>query len=114
MEDPSVVGNKAPLAPDVTYNLGAQWRQPLSDNLALALRADYQHIGETFWEPYNTTSRDPVDLVDLRIGLEAEKWAVTAWSKNLTDEKYNAEFSPGGFLFRALPIRYGVEFSYEF
>jgi iron complex outermembrane receptor protein len=114
MEDPSVVGNKAPLAPDVTYNLGAQWRQPLSDKMSLALRADYQHIGETYWEPYNTTSRDPVDLVDLRLGLESEKWAVTAWSKNLTDEKYNAEFSPGGFLFRALPLRYGVEFSFSF
>jgi len=114
MEDPSVIGNKPPLAPDVTYNLGAQWRQPVGSNLFLALRADYQHIGRTYWEPYNTTSRDPIDLVDLRLGLEGEKWAVTAWSKNLTDEKYNAEFSPGGFLFRALPIRYGVEFSYDF
>jgi iron complex outermembrane receptor protein len=114
MEDPSVKGNKPPLAPDVTYNLGAQWKQPLGNNLALALRADYQHIGRTYWEPYNTTSRDPVDLVDLRLGLEGGKWAVTAWSKNLTDEKYNAEFSPGGFLFRALPLRYGVEFSYDF
>lgn len=114
MEDPSVVGNKAPLAPDLTYNLGAQWRQPLGGNVALAVRADYQHIGETYWEPYNVTSRDPVDLVDLRIGVESDKWAVTAWSKNLTDEKYNAEFSPGGFLFRALPQRYGVEFSYSF
>jgi iron complex outermembrane recepter protein len=114
MEDPSVKGNKPPLAPDVTYNLGAQWRQPVGNNLSLALRADYQHIGRTYWEPYNTTSRDPIDLVDLRLGLEGEKWAVTAWSKNLTDEKYNAEFSPGGFLFRALPLRYGVEFSYDF
>ena len=114
MEDPSVIGNQAPLVSKNTYNLGAQWRQPVGSNLAVALRADLQHIGETWWEPYNTTSRDPIDLVDLRLGLEGEKWAVTAWSKNLTDEKYNAEFSPGGFLFRALPLRYGVEFSYDF
>src|SRR6188768_1466989 len=114
MEDPSVIGNQAPLVSKNTYNLGAQWRQPFSDKLAFTLRADYQHTGETWWEPYNTTSRDPIDLVDLRLGLQGEKWAVTAWSKNLTDEKYNAEFSPGGFLFRALPLRYGVEFSYDF
>jgi iron complex outermembrane recepter protein len=114
MEDPSVIGNNAPLVSDVTYNLGAQWRQPLGEKLALALRADYRHVGRTWWEPYNTTSRDPIDLVDLRIGLEGEKWAVTGWSTNLTDEEYNAEFSPGGFLFRALPQRYGVEFSYSF
>jgi iron complex outermembrane recepter protein len=114
MEDPSVIGNNAPLVSDVTYNLGAQWRQPLGESLALALRADYRHVGRTWWEPYNVTSRDPIDIVDLRLGLEGEKWAVTAWSQNLTDEEYNAEFSPGGFLFRALPLRYGIEFSYSF
>jgi iron complex outermembrane receptor protein len=114
MEDPSVIGNEAPLVSDVTYNLGAQWRQPFSDSLAFTLRADYRHIGRTWWEPYNTTTRDPIDLVDLRLGLEGEKWAVTAWSQNLNDEIYNAEFSPGGFLFRALPQRYGIEFTYDF
>jgi hypothetical protein len=38
----------------------------------------------------------------------------TAWSKNLTDKKYNAEFSTGGFLWRALPRRYGVDFTFKF
>jgi len=114
MEDPSVIGNQAPLVSDITANLGAQYRHPLGDALDLSVRADWQHTGETWWEPYNVTSRDPIDLVDLRVGLEADKWALTAWSKNLTDEEYNAEFSPGGFLFRALPIRYGLEFTYSF
>ncbi|HEV8442791.1 MAG TPA: TonB-dependent receptor [Steroidobacteraceae bacterium] len=114
MEDPAVIGNEAPLVSRYTANVGAQWKQPVGGNLNLAVRVDYQRIGETWWEPYNVTSRDPIDLVDLRIGLEGEKWAVTAWSKNLNDEKYNAEFSPGGFLFRALPQRYGLEFSYNF
>ncbi len=114
MEDPSVIGNQAPLVSEDTWNLGAQWRQPIGSSLHLAVRADYVHTGETWWEPYNLTSRDPIDIVDLRVGLEADKWAVTAWSKNLTDEKYNAEFSPGGFLFRALPLRYGLEFTYSF
>jgi len=114
MEDPTVIGNQAPLVSENTYNLGAQYRPALGSNLHLAIRADYSHVGETWWEPYNVTSRAPVDLVDLRVGLEAEKWSVTAWSKNLTDEEYNAEFSPGGFLFRALPLRYGLEFSYSF
>ena len=114
MEDPSVIGNQAPLVSRVTYNLGAQWRQPMTDSLDFTLRADYRHVGETWWEPYNTTSRDPIDLIDLRVGVEGEKWAVTGWSQNLGDEEYNAEFSPGGFLFRALPQRYGVEFSYKF
>jgi iron complex outermembrane receptor protein len=114
MEDPSVIGNEAPLVSEETANLGLQYRQPIGGNMEATVRADYRHIGRTWWEPYNTTSRNPVDLVDARISLEAERWSVTAWSKNLTDEKYNAEFSPGGFLFRALPRRYGIEFGYKF
>jgi len=114
MEDPSVIGNEAPLVSEVTGNFGIQYRRPIGDSLTLALRADYRHTGRTWWEPYNSTSRDPIDLVDARIGLEADRWSATLWSRNLTDEKYNAEFSPGGFLFRALPRRYGVEFGYKF
>ena len=58
--------------------------------------------------------RDPLSLLDARVGLSGGQWTVTAWGKNLTDKKYNAEFSPGGFLFRALPRRYGVELDYRF
>jgi iron complex outermembrane recepter protein len=118
MEDRSVVGNEAPLVTRDTINAGFQYRQPLSNALNLTFRVDYNRIGETWWEPYNLTSRDPLDLVDARISLGGEKWAVTAWSKNLTDEEYNTEFSPApagsGFLFKALPRRYGLELMYKF
>jgi iron complex outermembrane recepter protein len=55
----------------------------------------------------------------LRMALQSQKWSVTAWSKNLTNRNYNAEFSPGnvggaGFLWRALPRRYGVDLDYKF
>jgi iron complex outermembrane receptor protein len=114
MEDPSVVGNKPPLLTKDTVGAGFQYRQPLVDGLNGTLRLDYQQIGRTWWDPYNVTSRDPVNLVDLRAGLEGERWTVTAWSKNLTNKIYNAEFSTGGFLWRALPRRYGVDFTYKF
>jgi len=114
MEDPSVIGNEAPLVSRDTLNLGAQVSQPLSAGLELLLRADWQRIGRTWWEPYNTTSRDPVSLLDARAGISGANWSVTAWGRNLTDKRYNAEFSPGGFLFRALPRRYGLEFEYSF
>jgi iron complex outermembrane receptor protein len=119
MADPTVVGNQAPLVSKNTVNAGAQYRQPLADGLNGTIRLDYQEIGRTWWEPYNITSRNPVSLVDLRLGLQAEKWTLTAWSKNLTNKIYNAEFSPGnvggaGFLWRALPRRYGVDLDYRF
>jgi iron complex outermembrane recepter protein len=114
MEDPSVIGNHAPLVTEDTLNLGAQYTHPLGDDFNLLLRADFQRLGRTWWEPYNLTSRDPVSLLDARVGISGSRWSLTAWGRNLTDEKYNTEFSPGGFLFKALPARYGVEFNYRF
>ena len=114
MEDPKVIGNQAPLVSRTTFNAGFQYRQPLVDDLTGTLRLDYQNIGRTWWDPYNVTSRDPVNLVDLRVGVQTPRWTVTAWSKNLTNTLYNAEFSPGGFLWRALPRRYGIDFEFHF
>jgi iron complex outermembrane receptor protein len=113
--DPSVIGNKAPLVSDNTVNAGAQYRRPLgSSNLELSLRADYERIGDTYWEPYNTTVRNPVNLLDLRIGLHGENWSLVGWERNVNDVHYNAEFSPGGFVFKAKPQRWGVDFTKNF
>ncbi|MEX1994476.1 MAG: TonB-dependent receptor [Steroidobacteraceae bacterium] len=114
MEDSSVIGNEAPLVSRATANVGLQYVVAVGSALDLSFRGDYRHTGRTWWEPYNLTSRNSVNILDGRIGLEAERWSATLWGRNLTDEEYNQEFSPGGFLFRALPIRYGVEFEYRF
>jgi iron complex outermembrane receptor protein len=114
MEDPTVVGNKPPLLTKDTINAGFQYHHPVGDGLNGVLRFDYQGIGRTWWDPYNVTSRDPVNLLNLRAGLDADRWSVTAWSKNLTNKLYNAEFSPGGFLWRAPPRRYGLDFTFKF
>jgi iron complex outermembrane recepter protein len=107
-------GHQAPLVSRTTTNLGAQYRQPLPGELTGTIRLDFQNIGRTWWDPQNDTSRDPVSLINLRLGLQGEKWSVAAWSKNLTNKIYNAEFSPGGFLWRAPPRRFGVDFDYRF
>ncbi len=114
MADPTVLGNQAPLVSRDTINTGFQYRQPLSSGLTGTVRLDFNDIGRTWWDPYDSTSRNPVPLVNLRLGLQGDKWTVTAWSKNLTNTIYNAEFSPGGFLWRAPPRTYGVDFDYRF
>jgi iron complex outermembrane receptor protein len=129
--NPADVGNEAPLVSEYTFNVGAQWRHALGmwDGVGLFLRADYQIIGPTYWYPDNFTTRHPVNLLDLRGGLEGENWAITAWSKNVNDEEYNAEWSPGpnfgafpfpnpgysnNFVFKAQPRTWGVDFTYRF
>jgi iron complex outermembrane recepter protein len=113
--DPAAIGNEAPLISRYTYNLGAQYRSALGvGDIGILARADYRRTGRTWWEPFNTTSRDPIDLVDVRLGIEGERWSLVGFAENLFDEEYNAEFSPGGFVFKARPRRYGAELSYRF
>ncbi|MDX2210500.1 MAG: TonB-dependent receptor [Sphingopyxis sp.] len=112
--DPAAIGNEAPLISRYTYNLGAQFTPELGGDIEGLLRVDYRRTGKTWWEPFNTTVRSPVDLVDLRAGIKGDNWALTGFATNLFNEKYNAEFSPGGFVFKARPRIYGVEASYSF
>ena len=113
--DASVIGNEAPQISRYTLNLGAQYAGPISDTVDGLLRIDYRRTGKTWWEPFNTTVRNPVDIVDARAGITLQNGlSVTAFAQNLFDETYNAEFSPGGFVFRARPARYGFEVGYKF
>ena len=112
--DPVAIGNEAPLISRYTYNLGAQFTPELGAGLKGLFRVDYRRTGKTWWEPFNTTVRAPVDLVDARVGVNSDSWSVAAFASNLFNEKYNAEFSPGGFVFKARPRIYGLEASYKF
>lgn len=125
--DPNDVGNQAPLVSKYTVNLGAQITGglPFGDGLTYFIRPDFQIIGDTYWYPDNFTVRRPVNLLNLRAGFGSDAWTVTAWSRNLTDEKYNAEWSPGpqffpnpgytnNFVFKAQPLVWGLDFTYRF
>ena len=118
---PALEGNQAPLVTEDTVNLGLQYRRQLGGSgLGLLLRGDYHRMGDTWWDPANTTVRRPVNLLDLRIGIEADTWSIIGWQKNANDVSWNTEWSPGppgavgGFLWPALPKRYGVDFIKRF
>ncbi len=120
--DPADKGNQAPLVSEYTLNVGLNYAYPLNilGGASAIARIDYQRIGDTWWDQHNISTRSPVDLVDVRLGLDArDDWSLTLWAKNAFDENYNAEFSPGpapglNFLWPAKPRRWGVEFSKRF
>jgi iron complex outermembrane receptor protein len=119
------VGRQAPLVSEYSANIGLQYRRGLGAGLTGFVRTDIEAIGPTWFYPDNFTERDPLELVNLRLGVEGESWSATIWAKNLTDEDYNAEWSPGpqffpnpgytnNFVFKALPRRWGVDLTYRF
>jgi iron complex outermembrane receptor protein len=112
---PSTVGNQAPLVTEDTINLTLQYHAPLGSGAReIVVRGDYQRLGETWWDPANTTVRDPVNLLGLRLGVQSDDWSVMLWGKNVNDVEYNTEWSPGGFVFKGKPARYGVDFTRNF
>ncbi|RMB04834.1 TonB-dependent receptor [Eilatimonas milleporae] len=113
--DASRIGNQVPLVSRTTLNVGLQYNQPIgSTDLEVIFRADYRRTGKTWWDVENSTVRNPVSLVDLRGGLTGPNWRVEGFTKNAFDERYNAEFSPGGFVFKGRPRVYGVDVTFDF
>ena len=141
---PLSVGNDVPQAPEETYNLGAQLEFPMGGDMNFYARVDFQHVGEmwfhgiqgeptpTIWQAFPTldflgdrsndfsnTKRDAYDTVNLRIGLEGERWSATVWGRNITDEEYLEEVIPaiefgGSFIHPARLATYGADFSFRF
>lgn len=131
---PDAVGNKSPYTADYTVNAGASIDLPLTGDLGFVGRLDWRRIGPTWFHTiqenrrptifgfagdYSLTDRDAYDVVDLRLGIETERWSVTAFARNLFDEEYLEEVIPapefgGTFDHPAARRLYGVEASYFF
>jgi iron complex outermembrane receptor protein len=137
-------GNDVPQAPEETYNLGAQLEIPMGNSMNFYARVDYQHVGKmwfhtlqgestpTIWQAFpnldflgdrsqdfSNTQRDAYDTVNLRIGLEGERWTATIWGRNITDEDYLEEVIPaaefgGSFIHPATTATYGADISFRF
>jgi iron complex outermembrane receptor protein len=119
---PQTVGKEVPLTSDYTFNLGINWTKPLKSGREFVFRTDLHTIGDTYWGPgdpattplaWNTTIRDPVDVVDMRVGLQGDDWSAVVWAKNLLDEEYNDEFSYP-FVWKAMPQRFGIQYTKDF
>jgi iron complex outermembrane receptor protein len=131
---PYTVGNKAPATADYTINVGAQYDGPLTDTLGVLLRADYRITGPTFFHTvqdnnvptifglnanYTNTQRDAFGVLNLRAGIKADNWTLTAFANNVTKKRYLAEVivAPefGGAFVAPGPLQaYGVEASFKF
>jgi iron complex outermembrane receptor protein len=118
------LGEQAPLVSRYTFNASGQWRPRLNERLNALLRLDYTLIGPTyFWESDPNVlfvgappviSRRVVGLLDARAGVEGRDWSLVFWARNLNNHIYNAEYSPGGFVFKAQPRRWGVDLTKRF
>nr|WP_277345772.1 TonB-dependent receptor [Pseudomaricurvus alkylphenolicus] len=82
-------GNELPNVPKYAYSLAADVYYPLADrDMALVAHLGYQYTDNRFMEAINDRDAelDGYGLANLRVGLQAGQWAVTAYVSNLTNE----------------------------
>ncbi len=118
---PMDVGNKTPKTTGWSMNLGAQYERPITDMLDGFIRIDYEHRGKKYWHTDNVHVQNPIDLLNLRVGVQTEAWSLTFWGRNLTDEDYFTDLNspvfsglPSVIGFRAPPRTYGIEGRVQF
>jgi len=114
--DPAAVGNKGPYVANSTVNAGIQYRLPVTENVGLFGRVDYERRGRQFWDPQNSTARAALNLLNLRAGIEGlgGDWSLTASLDNATDEIYNSEFVVAGFAHAGVPRVWRVDLRVNF
>ena len=113
--DPSSEGNKLFNVPDFTFNLGGQYRGSIVDQIDGFIRVDYERRGSQFGTPANLSERDPITLVNLRLGIEDtdDSWSLVAEVTNATYEEYNSQYV-NGFAYAAAPRIWSLGYTYNF
>ena len=81
-------GNRLPNTPLYTFNGAARYEYPLDNGLGIVSRVDYNRTGTIYFADENVGYQPTYDTVDAQVGLEADRWSVTVWGRNVLDERY--------------------------
>ncbi len=100
--------NKVPNIPEYTFAIGGQYRA----TNGLYVGVDLLGSGEMFLERTNKYKRDAYQLMNAKIGYEAETWDVYLYGKNIFDKDYSSEGAGG--IFYSLPREIGIKLTYRF
>ncbi|MCP4119508.1 MAG: TonB-dependent receptor [Desulfobacteraceae bacterium] len=104
-------GNKNTYSPAYTFSVGAKYRM----GNGFYAGADVVSYGKMYFDRANNDSRDSYELVNAKIGYEAESWDVYLYGKNIFDKEYNSYNYFGGFCnLYSEPREVGVKLSYRF
>lgn len=126
--DPALVslkGRRLPNAPAWSFGGGANYKLPLGDTGDLIFNADVVWQDKVYFTEFNNrdAEQDSYALVNASMTFQSpdERWSVTGWVKNLTDEFAIANNIVAAPLFGSVrvgsltpPRTYGVTLGYNF
>jgi hypothetical protein len=79
-------GNQMENAPKHSLILGGQFKQPVSVNLNWFVEADARYQSKRYTDFYNRLWFNAYWNLDLRTGLSADQWELTAYVNNVFDD----------------------------
>jgi iron complex outermembrane receptor protein len=114
----------APLTPDWTASISPQYVLPLNNGGDVLFRMDWSYRASMWGEPTNDPARfteiESRNLLNFDITYTEPngRWAVSAYGRNITDEKYaNAKLLPSDYVLIILNndrSEFGARFVYNF
>lgn len=114
----SLAGNRLPLSPEVTVNVGMTYTAPVPGYGELVLRADYYYSAERFFAAENLFAADSYSLVNGRLSFvpESQIWKISVFAKNIANKDViNFHLLPGIDIVTLDPPRtYGAELEVNF
>jgi iron complex outermembrane receptor protein len=70
--------------------------------------------GDMYTDKANTNKRDAYELVNVKIGYEAEHFDVYLYGENIFDETYDTVYEDGFYVVYSEPAKAGVHVTYRF
>jgi iron complex outermembrane recepter protein len=81
-----ISGDRLLDVPEVTANSSLTWRVPLVNTLNLMMRVNNRYVDSIQDLTFARNTLPAYDIVDARIGVESERWSVTAFVDNLNNK----------------------------
>ena len=72
-------------------------------------RVDLIGYGKTYYDKANQYSRDPFQVVNVKIGYETERFDIYLYGKNIFDEEYDTPYTSGMYMLQSDPGEIGLQ-----
>ena len=86
--DGEVGGRSLPRQTKTQWALGAQYETSLSNGRSFFARSDLTYQSKSYVDAMNFAYAPARYILSGSVGIQGDRWSVTAWGENLADETY--------------------------
>lgn len=104
-------GQDQTYAPEITFNIGAQYVFDLGDGYAVTPRLNYGHVSQQWATLFENAARgdriEERDIFNAQLAFTTGEWTATLYGTNITDQHYVAAINTG-MRFAGPPRQFGL------